>query len=72
MDKEVLEFYKDKKIRIFLKERIIYTGHILKDKDGKLQIFETSLLFLDKYSKQIAIPFSQIERIEEEASDEQD
>lgn len=58
MDRKALEYFKDKKIKIFLKDRIVYNGFIE-------QIFDDSLIFIDKYGIKVAIPFTQIERIEE-------
>ena len=58
MDGEALKYFKEKKTKIFLRERIVYTGYIK-------EVFDGSLIYIDKYGLEIYIPFEQIERIEE-------
>lgn len=58
MDREVLEKFLKKKVIIYLENRIHYTGVIV-------EIYSTSLLFVDKYGAEIAIPYERIERVME-------
>jgi ribosome maturation factor RimP len=62
MDRKAFEYFKNKRIKIFLKDRIVYSGFIE-------EIFEDSLIFIDKFDTKVAIPFTQIERIEEVKDD---
>ena len=63
MDKKALEYFAGKKIKVFLKERIVYTGFIH-------EAFDDSMIFFDKFGMSVAIPYTQIERIEEIKEDE--
>ena len=58
MDKRAFEYFKDRRVKIFLKERILYSGFIK-------EIFDDSIIFIDKFEMEVAIPYAQIERIEE-------
>jgi len=58
MDREALQIFLNKRIKILLENRITYTGTIK-------EIYSTSLIFLDKFGVEIAIPFERIERVME-------
>jgi len=58
MDKEALQIFLNKRIKILLENRITYTGSIK-------EIYSTSLIFIDKFGVEIAIPFERIERVME-------
>jgi hypothetical protein len=62
MDRQALEYFKDRRIKLFLKDRIVYSGFIE-------QIFEDSMIFVDKFGTKVAIPYDIIERIEEAKDD---
>ena len=62
MDRIALEYFKGRRIKIFLKERIVYNGYIE-------EIFEDSIIFIDKFETKVAIPYDVIERIEEAKDD---
>ena len=56
--KKQLEFYKDKKVKIVLKNNFQYIGEII-------ELFEETLMFKDRYDGTMTIPYEEIRLINE-------